>query len=294
MLVIVGTVGVCGSVNMDVSGYVARLPDPGATVLGHDLRYAVGGKGANQAVAASRMGAEVVFVGARGTDDFGARAAAAVAEAGVNVEHLAAVDAPTGVALILVADDGENQIVVVPGANDRATGPPADVRADVWLTQAEIPPPAVAATLAAARRNGATAVVNPSPSGRLDPELVAQFDIAVVNRGELDQLGGWRPAVVVLTLGADGVELLPSGERIAALPALAVDTTGAGDAFTGALAAGLAEGLRLPDAACLGVAAAAICVEGNGAMPSMPTRSQVADRLAATSRGGGGSPKAAG
>jgi ribokinase len=277
-----GTVGVCGSLNMDVSGYLAQLPEPGATVLGHELRYAVGGKGANQAVAASRMGAEVVFVGARGTDDFGLRAASAVAEAGVDIEHLAAVDGPTGVALILVADGGENQIVVIPGANDRVAGPPDGLRADVWLTQAEVPSAAVSATLAAAHRDGSTAIVNPSPSGRLDPALVAHFDIAVVNQGELDQLGGWRPPVVVLTRGAEGVELLPSGERIVALPADAVDTTGAGDAFTGALAAGLAEGMRLPDAARLGVAAAAICVEGHGAMPSMPTREQVVDRLASS------------
>lgn len=275
----VGIVGVCGSINMDVSGYLARLPDPGETVLGNDLRYAVGGKGANQAVAASRMGADVVFVGARGVDEFGAQAAAAVAEAGVNIEHLKAVDGPTGVALILVADGGENQIVVVPGANAQVVGPPAGVRADVWLTQAEIRASAVSATLSTARRDGSTAIVNPSPSGRLDPQLVAHFDIAVVNRGELDQLGGWRPPVVVLTLGEEGVELLPSGERIAALPAKAVDTTGAGDAFAGALAAGLAEGLRLPDAVRLGVAAAAICVEGHGAMPSMPTRAYVQDRL---------------
>jgi hypothetical protein len=115
--------------------------------------------------------------------------------------------------------------------------------------------------------------------GRLDPALIAHSDIAVVNPGELEQFDGWRPPVVVLTLGAEGVELQPSGQRIATLPGQAVDTTGAGDAFTGAIAAGLAEGLRLPEAARLGVAAAAIYVAGHGAMPSMPTRSQVTGRL---------------
>jgi ribokinase len=276
-----GTVGVCGSVNMDVFGYVERLPAPGETLLGSRLAYAPGGKGANQAVAAARLGADVRFVGACGDDRFGATLAAALAEDGIDLAGLRRHADPTGVALILVAADGENQIVVLPGANDRAEPPAPDPDVAVWLTQAEVPLAAVEGTLQAARETGALAIVNPSPSGRLAPALVRRFDVAVVNETELAALGSALPPAVVLTLGAAGARILPDGPSLAALPARVVDTTGAGDSLAGALAAGLAEGRPLADALRLGLAAASLCVERRGCQPAMPVRAEVEARLRA-------------
>ena len=214
-----GRVGVCGSVNMDVFGYVDRLPLPGETIAGNRLAYAPGGKGANQAVAAARAGAQVSFAGACGRDGFGDQVAAALAADGIDVTGLRRVDEPTGVALILVEDGGENVIVAVYGANTQASGPPAGAQADVWLTQAETTPAAVAATLETARATGALAVVNPAPAGRIPAQLIERFDIAVVNETELDALGAERPPAVVLTLGKRGARVLPDGPELPAFAA---------------------------------------------------------------------------
>jgi ribokinase len=273
-----GRVGVCGSVNMDVFGYAPRLPGPGETVLGHRLAYAPGGKGANQAVAARRMGADVRLVGACGRDAFGDQIVAALDADGVDLTGLARLDDETGVALIVVDDEGENQIVALPGANAQVAAPAPAPAVDVWVTQGEIPPAAVAAVLATARATGATALVTPSPAGRLPAELVAGFDIAVVNETELGALGAHLPPAVVLTLGARGVRILPDGPELPALPARTVDTTGAGDCLTGAVAAVLAEGRPLEDAVRMGLAAASICVERPGCQPAMPWRDEVERR----------------
>jgi ribokinase len=275
-----GRVGVCGSVNMDVFGYVDRLPLPGETIAASRLAYAPGGKGANQAVAAARAGAQVSFAGACGRDPFGDQVAAALAADGINVTGLQRVDAPTGVAMILVEDGGENVIVAVYGANTQTSGPPAGAQADVWLTQAETTPDAVAATLGTARASDAMAVVNPAPAGRIPAELIERFDVAVVNETELDALGDRRPPAVVLTLGKRGARVLPDGPELPAFPAEAVDTTGAGDALTGALAAALAEGRPLDQAVRFGMAAAAVSVERPGCQPAMPRRAEIEERLA--------------
>jgi ribokinase len=275
-----GIVGVCGSMNMDVFGYVDRLPHPGETLTGERLLYASGGKGANQAVAAARAGATVRFHSACGRDGFGDRLAASLAEDGIDLKGLARVDSPTGVALILVERGGENQIVVLPGANGTVTAPAADPDVSVWVTQAEIPVPAVEGVLAAARATGATAIVNPAPAGHLPADLVARFDIAVVNETELDALGDRRAPVTVLTLGAAGARVLPDGPVLPALPATVVDTTGAGDALVGVLAAGLAEGMPVDEAVRLGMAAASLSVEQEGCQPAMPRRELVNRRLA--------------
>jgi ribokinase len=274
-----GKVCVCGSVNMDVFGYVERLPAPGETLRGSRLVYAPGGKGANQAVAAARLGAEVRFFGALGEDRFGETLATSMADDGIDLGALRRHDDPTGVALILVADDGENQIVVLAGANDRVEPPAPDPAAAVWLTQAEVPLAAAEGTLAAARETGALAVVNPSPAGRLPAGLVRRFDVAVVNETELEGLGSNLPPAVILTLGAAGARILPDGPSLPALPARVVDTTGAGDSLAGGLVAGLAEGLPLADALRLGLAAASLCVERYGCQPAMPTRAEVDARL---------------
>jgi ribokinase len=278
-----GRVGVCGSVNMDVFGYAHRLPGPGETVLGSRLAYAPGGKGANQAVAARRMGAEVRFSGACGRDEFGDRLAAALEADRIDLTGLRRVDAETGVALIVVDDGGENQIVALYGANHLAAAPDAEPAVDVWVTQGEVPSETVTGVLAAARATGATAVVTASPAGRLDAGLVARFDVVVVNETELAALGEQRPPAVVLTLGSRGARILPDGPELPALPAHVVDTTGAGDCLTGATAAALAEGRTLVDAVRLGLAAAAICVERPGCQPAMPTRAEAERRLSSPS-----------
>jgi ribokinase len=276
---VTGRVGVCGGVNMDVFGYTPRLPAPGETVLGHRLAYAPGGKGANQAVAARRMGAGVRFCGACGRDGFGDAVVAALRSDGVDIAGLERLDAETGVALIVVDDAGENQIVALPGANDRIAVPAPELGVDVWVTEGQVPLAVAEGVLATARATGAMALVVPAPAGLLPPGLVARFDVAVVNETELDALGGRHPAAVVVTLGARGARILPDGPQLPALPARVVDTTGAGDCLTGALAAGLAEGLPLEDAVRLGIAAASICVERPGCQPAMPRRDEVEARL---------------
>ncbi len=274
-----GRVGVCGGVNMDVFGYTQRLPAAGETVLGRRLAYAPGGKGANQAVAARRMGADVRFCGACGRDAFGDAVVEALLADGIDVAGLARLDAETGVALIVVDDAGENQIVALPGANDRIGPPAAEPAVDVWVTEGQVPPGVAAEVLGGARATGATALVVPAPAGLLPADLVARFDVAVVNETELAALGGLHPAAVVLTLGARGARILPDGPELPALPATVVDTTGAGDCLTGAVAAGLAEGMPLERAVRLGIAAASICVERPGCQPAMPRRDEVEARL---------------
>jgi ribokinase len=266
---------------MDVFGYVPRLPAPGETVRGTRLAYAPGGKGANQAVAAARAGAAVRFTSACGDDDFGHVLAAALEQDGIDIGSVRRVDGATGVALILVEDGGENQIVVIPGANDAVTAPEPDEGVDVWLVQAEVPPAAVEGTLVAARATGAAAVVNASPAGRIPPEVVTRFDVAIVNETELDALAAGRPPRVVLTLGARGVRILPDGPELPAIPADVVDTTGAGDALAGVTAAALAEGRPLPEAVEWGIAAASLCVERHGCQPAMPRREEVEMRMRA-------------
>jgi ribokinase len=266
---------------MDVFGYVPRLPAPGETLRGTRLAYAPGGKGANQAVAAARAGAAVRFTSACGDDDFGLELTAALEQDGIDIAGLRRVEGATGVAIILVDGGGENQIVVIPGANDAVTAPAADDEVGVWLVQAEVPLAAVEGTLAAARATGATAIVNPSPAGRIPAEVVAGFDIAIVNETELDALGDEHPARVVLTLGARGVRILPEGRELAAIPADVVDTTGAGDALAGVTAAALAEGRPLDEAVEWGIAAGSLAVERHGCQPAMPRRGEIETRLRA-------------
>jgi ribokinase len=278
-----GRVGVCGSVNMDVFGYAPRLPAPGQTVLGRRLAYAPGGKGANQAVAARRMGAEMRFVGACGRDAFGDQVAAALAADGIDITGLARLDMDTGVALIVVDDAGENQIVALPGANDHVAAPDPHPAVDVWVADGQVPAGSAAGVLEMARATGASTLVVPAPAGLLPADLVARFDIAVVNETELAALGGRHPAQIVLTLGARGARILPEGPALPALPARVVDTTGAGDCLTGAVAAALAEGRSLEDAVRLGLAAASICVERHGCQPAMPARAEAELRLSSPS-----------
>ena len=272
-------VGVCGSVNMDIFGYVPRLPAPGETLRGTRLVYAPGGKGANQAVAAARAGAAVRFTSACGRDDFGDELVTALDADGVDLTRMRRVDMPTGVAIILVDEDGENQIAVIPGANDAVLAPAADPGVDVWLAQAEVPLAAVEGTLEAARATGATAIVNASPAGRIPPAVLRRYDIAIVNETELEALGDEHPPHVVLSLGSRGVRILPGDVALPAIPARVVDTTGAGDALAGATASALAEGRTLEEAVEWGIAAASLSVERHGCQPAMPRRDEIEARM---------------
>jgi len=267
-----GRVGVCGSVNMDVFGYAPRLPMPGETVLGHRLAYAPGGKGGNQAVAARRMGAEVRFAGACGRDAFGDQVVAALVADGIDVSGLERMEVETGVALIVVDDDGENQIVALPGANDHVSVPAPQPAVDVWITDGQVPPAVAAGVLDVARATGATTLCVPAPAGLLPGELVARFDVAIVNETELAALGGHRPAEIVLTLGARGARILPDGPAFPALPAHVVDTTGAGDMFAAGFLSARCRGRDLKGCLEMGAICAAEVISHFGARPEANLR----------------------
>lgn len=301
------SVVIVGSVNQDVVARVQRVPMPGETVLGSSLTRSGGGKGANQAVAARRAGgAEVAFVGAVGTDSDGASLRAALERDGIDVSGLAEMEGPSGTALIAVDEHAENIIVVVPGANaalERLTdGQRAVVaRSRVLLTQLEVPVSLVQ-DAAGARPAGAWHVLNAAPSapfaGAADA-LFAEIDVLVVNEHEALEIAGAadlddavlslsaRVRALVVTLGAKGSLIVHDGDRaeVAAVPADAVDTTGAGDTFCGVLAARLEASGRTPDdadvalladAARWGAAASAISVTRPGAQDAVPTATEVA------------------
>lgn len=276
-------VAVCGSINTDLIGYAAELPRAGQTLLGRQLEQHGGGKGANQAVSARRFGVAVKVYGAVGDDAFGRRRIADLELEGIDVTDVAVVPGEaTGAALICVDDRGENQILVLPGANSHVV-PPRPCGAAVWLCQAEIPVPAIAAALQAARDDGALAVCNPSPAASMDRDLLRHFDLAIVNEGEYEALRDGLPAQVVVTRGARGALLLPDDVQIPALAAEVVDTTGAGDAFAGVVAAGLAEGRTLHDAVVVAVVAAAISVETAGCQDSYARRDVIERRAESSS-----------
>jgi ribokinase len=247
-----GRVVVLGSLNVDLVTRVPRHPAPGETVLGEGLERLAGGKGANQAVAAAEAGAEVLFVGCVGRDADGRAYRERLRRRGVDVTRLLDVDAPTGHALITVADGGESVIVVVPGAN-ACIQPEAVERLpvgpdDVLLTQLEVPLDAVAAAVRRAADRGARVVLNLAPYAVLPPDVVATADPLVANEHEARLL-------------ADG-EAIPSSLRVTFGPH---DTTGAGDAFCGALAAALAGGAGRVRALDRAVAAGAEAVCRHGA-----------------------------
>lgn len=311
-----GVVLVVGSVNLDHSAYVPRLPRPGETVLADRARRGLGGKGANQAVAAARAGADVRLLGAVGDDDAGRRVLGDLRAAGVDVALVAErTGTDTGAAYVTVDDAGENVVVVASGAN--ATVAPGEVGraagggAAVVLTQGELAPDVVAAAARLAREAGARFVLALAPVVDLDPEVLAAADPLVVNEHEAGQLLGRRvaddvsaaagaarqlvargPRSVVVSVGADGaVAARRTGDGVHVWhqpapdpPSRVVDATGAGDALTGVLAAGLAGGEVLEDALCRGVAAATLAVTRAGAAGSYPDADALGALLAVAPR----------
>ncbi|MGW9182899.1 ribokinase [Agromyces sp. NPDC055661] len=272
------TVCVVGSVNLDVMVRVERLPEPGETLLGEPLGRFPGGKGFNQAIAARRAGARTRFCGAVGDDADGRWLRDVALAAGIDVHHLAvAPEAPSGLAQVFALPLGGNSIVVSPGANgllghhDAAS---AAEGADVVLVQLEIPSDVAAAALAAGRRSGAVTILNAAPASREVGALLDDVDILVVNETEERSLGGAADLLsqgvraVVVTLGEAGSVIHRAGDEpreVSAFAVRAVDTTGAGDAFCGALAASLDAGLDLVDAVRRASAAGAIVATAVGA-----------------------------
>jgi ribokinase len=286
---------VVGSINVDLVVTAAHLPRPGETVAGGTFARHRGGKGANQAVAAARAGASVLMVGAVGRDADGDDSIAALQAEGIDVSDVRRVDAPTGVAIIAVAPDGENQIVVASGANALVSAEDTSLRdlrpgPGVMLACLEVPMHAVVAAVLAARGLGMQAIVNAGPAYRLPPDLLTAGPILTPNADELLEMTGASDVdagvaaliaagarAVVVTLGSEGA-LLAEGSRRRPLPALtvqALDTTAAGDTFSGVLAAWLASGHDLDDAAEAANLAAGLSVTHPGARDGMPIRAAI-------------------
>ena len=293
---------VIGSANVDYTVALPRLPSPGETVSGGTLLVNLGGKGANQAVAARRLGGEVRMIGCVGDDPDGRRIGESLAAAGIGVDGLLlSREAATGTALIMVDAQGRNQIAVAPGANHRLTvemvEPFAEsiAWADVVACQLETPLPVVRWALGEARRRNIVTILNPAPVQALGPEIVGLVDHLTPNEHEagalagitVDSLESAREAAerlrrngagaVLVTLGARGV-LAWDGSSITHFPAFpveVVDTTAAGDAFNGALAVGRAAGGTLDQAIPLANAAAALACTKRGAQDSLPERADV-------------------
>jgi ribokinase len=298
-----GSVIVAGSINVDLIVSVPRLPAAGETVLGHRLVQQNGGKSANQAVAASRVGSRVVMLGAVGTDDFGRSALAGLEAEGVDVSACRRLDGEhTGVALIVVDAEGENQIAVASGANARLDAdiirsetalldPPPGA---VCLIGFEVGDDAVLATARWASERGLRIILNPAPARPILDELLALGPILTPNETEAQMLSGASDpesaarvlsartgAPVVVSLGADGALLYADGAslRLAATRVTPVDTTGAGDALNGILAAGLASGADLREALRWAMVGAALKTTKAGAQAGLPTRDEIAARM---------------
>ena len=293
-----GAVIVVGSVNVDLVVRAGRLPAPGETVIGGVFSKAQGGKGANQAAAAAALGAHVRILGLVGDDDFGREAQADLRARGVDLVHLGTGTHPTGVALIVVDDQGENLIAVASGANEELTGeivssafaaieePSAVVLADL-----EVPDDAVFAAAEAAGERGWPFVLNPAPARSIDAGLIRLCDVLVPNEHEVTELG--PPSVkslldagaraVVVTLGSDGAALHRAGAATRhvkpPIPLDVVDTTGAGDAFCGALATWLSEGASIEAALEAAVLAGSLATRAVGAREGLPARAELEKAL---------------
>jgi ribokinase len=262
---------VVGSINLDLVARVERLPRPGETVTGATFSRVPGGKGANQAVAAARLGAKVTMIGCIGRDEFADEALEGLEDAGVDLSRVRRSNEPTGVALIAVEASGENEIVVAPGANLDLQ--PDDVvlpEVDGVLCQQEIP---AAVVERAARLASGSFYLNAAPARAGAPDA----EVTIVNRYELDALGA-RRGLVCLTLGAEGAVLLDGGDEIARVtppPVTAVDGTAAGDAFSACLVLSLLEGRSHEEALRRAAAAGALAASRPGAQTSLPTLAEL-------------------
>lgn len=288
---------VVGSINMDLVVRVPHIPEPGETVLGGDFETFPGGKGANQAVAASRMGGEVTMVGRVGNDNFGDTLIHTLLEDKIRTTQVTKdANVATGVAMIAVSSDGENVIMVASGANMHVTVEdvnnvrPLMREADILLLQLELPLEVVTSAVDLAKAYHVPVILNPAPAQLLSRTLLSNVDFLTPNTNELKILTGeedveqaiqklkdWGLKNIIVTLGANGARVITEemDKHLPAFEITAVDTTAAGDAFNGALAVGLAEGIALLDAIWMGMAAGALAATKRGAQTSLPTREEV-------------------
>lgn len=299
---------VCGSINMDITGYAERLPRPGETIHGHRYVTGLGGKGANQAVAAARLGAETCLIGRTGKDTFGADAIRALSDFGVDTGNIIIDEHnPTGIALISVAASGENAITVIAGANmamgasDAERAASTCARAKALLLQMEIPVEASLSAARSAKGNGAIVILDPAPaSGPLPGALLQQIDILTPNEVETEILTGERPqdeqgarraaealhtrgaAVVLIKLGAKGVYMSGPAEarHIPSFHVTAIDTVAAGDCFNGGLAYALSQGEGMLEAVRFASACGALSTTRLGAAAAAPDLAEVQGFLA--------------
>ena len=269
-------IAVVGSINADLVVQMPKLPGRGETVSSAEPAWFPGGKGANQAVAAARLGGNVSMFGAIGADEPGQMCLSALKQSGVNVDAVVKVSSPTSTALVMVEHSGENQIVVADGANQHASFDEAQISAaDAVIVQFEIPESVIVEVGKAAK---GIFCVNAAPVRELSDELASLIDVLIVNEHEYAQLGEPKSGLVIVTAGAKEVIAYQNGEVVAKSqpPKVeALDTVGAGDTFVGAFVVAYATGKTLPDALDLACAASALSTLKLGAQSGMPTASEV-------------------
>lgn len=298
---------VVGSLNMDLVVQVPKIPKPGETVLGVNFATFPGGKGANQAVAAARLGASVTMIGQVGDDTYGEMLVGNLASEGVNTEFISIDENnATGVAMITVDEHGQNSIAVASGANFTLTA--EDIQSawekigeiDILVMPLETPIETIFKAAELARDQNVPVVLNPAPARSLEPDLLSMVDVIVPNEHEVLQIAGYVDSgntsvedaartminlgvnAVVITLGGNGVMIVDNNPGVMTIPSIKVDvldTTAAGDSFVAALAVGLIEGKSLRDACYFANAAGAITVTRMGAQPSLPTRAELTEFL---------------
>lgn len=301
-----GSIIIAGSINMDIVARMVHLPRPGETVFGNELHYVPGGKGSNQAVAASRLGENVYLVGKLGNDVFGQSLTDFLSNEQLNLDFLSYSDThPTGVALITLDKQSENAIVVISGSNFQLTENDVDKvdinKNDVIVSVFEIPQPTIKHLFQKAQRFKAKTILNPAPATEFMDGLLETVDYLIMNETELAFFSNqaqisenadiivqhakrlrYQPSqIIIVTLGARGV-ICVAGDQIIQVDGIgidAVDTTGAGDCFTGAFAVAISEQMQIEDALKFANTAASISVQHLGASTSMPYRSDVENKL---------------
>jgi len=273
-----------GSLNVDVTVRVPHLPAADETLHVHGVQQFLGGKGANQAVAAARLGAEVAMVGSIGSDPQGDTVLRGMIRHGIDLSQIRRVDGATGTAIPIVTDSGEVSILVAAGANAATDASQADAardlitRADVLLIQGEVPGVAAGRAAAIASEADTVVIFNPAPVNDVVEHVMGHATIVVANQVEAAEIQGrMKGQDLIVTLGARGARV--NGTDVAGFPAQTVDPTGAGDAFAGALAVAASEGSSLEDMVRFANAAGSCAVEVPGAEPSMPSRDQVTARM---------------
>ncbi len=289
-------VAVVGSAMMDLTAYAKTLPQPGQTLVGDLFTTGFGGKGANQAVIAAHCGAKTFFVGKLGRDSFGESIALNFQELGIDISYTQYSDVATGVAHIWVDGNGENRIVIIPGANSeieiaKASNAISAIKnLSVVIAQCEINQDVTVAAFSVAKERGVTTILNPAPFMPLSPQLLQLTDWLIPNESEFKELHGSPPRSdeilksfrpnknSIITLGSEGAVLVTADGSIVPINApivSVVDTTGAGDAFVGTFACALANGMSPIDSARLGVAVASLTVTRKGAQSSYPTQAEI-------------------